>query len=442
MSAPSTTPHTAKLCLAAIVLLALLTGCAANGSTPSPSAPALIPATPDTAVFQVNEVLSEGPRLRVTIPAITLLAETGGRPVQLFVVLADPSGTHSYLVYPANRPGEIAEQFDLSAWPLEVTLQPESSELILWVLAVTPSRYEATEAYGLQALAASLGIGFREWLSTGRTDDPLAAIVSSSAGALFEWFASTEVIGQALVTLRAADDWDAGMASERSADGRLNIVFDTALLSETEVASLPTPSPTPGAREYALIADEDFSGGQSQLAWYEGQDRTFRNQIVEGAYEIQLTEIAQRDYALSWGSVENARFADYRVEAEVRLVEEGVQEARYGLWFHYQDDFNFIYFGISNDGRYRVAVILRNANRREIQDWTPHPAIRTGAATNTLAVETTVTGEITLSINGETVANFTDRTFSTGSLAFFCYARSVPATCRLERLRIWERRGL
>ncbi len=362
--------------------------------------------------------------------------------MQLFVVLADPSGTHSYLVYPANRPGEIAEQFDLSAWPLEVTLQPESSELILWVLAVTPSRYEATEAYGLQALAASLGIGFREWLSTGRTDDPLAAIVSSSAGALFEWFASTEVIGQALVTLRAADDWDAGMASERSADGRLNIVFDTALLSETEVASLPTPSPTPGAREYALIADEDFSGGQSQLAWYEGQDRTFRNQIVEGAYEIQLTEIAQRDYALSWGSVENARFADYRVEAEVRLVEEGVQEARYGLWFHYQDDFNFIYFGISNDGRYRVAVILRNANRREIQDWTPHPAIRTGAATNTLAVETTVTGEITLSINGETVANFTDRTFSTGSLAFFCYARSVPATCRLERLRIWERRGL
>ncbi len=441
MSDLSITSRTVNLCLAAIGLLALLTGCATDNPT-SPPTPALIPATPNTEVFQVNDVLSEGPRLRVTVPVITLLTETGDQPVQLFAVLADPSGTYSYLVYPANRPGEIAEQFDLSAWPLEITLQPESSELILWVLAVIPLRYEATEAYGLQALAASLGIGFREWLSTERIDDPLAAIVSGSAGALFEWFASTEIIGQALVTLRAADDWDAGMASERSADGRLNVVFDVALLSATEVASLPTPSPTPGAREYALIADEDFSGGQSQLTWYEGQDRTFRNQVVEGAYEIQLTEIAQRDYALSWGSVENARFADYRVEAEVRLVEEGVQEARYGLWFHYQDDFNFIYFGISNDGRYRVAVILRNANRREIRDWTPHPAIRTGAATNTLAVETTVTGEITLSINGETVANFTDRTFSTGSLAFFCYARSVPATCRLERLRIWERRGL
>jgi len=111
------------------------------------------------------------------------------------------------------------------------------------------------------------------------------------------------------------------------------------------------------------------------------------------------------------------------------------------LWFHYQDDFNFIYFGLSNEGSYRVAVILRNANRREIQDWTPHPAIRPGAATNTLTIEASVTGEIALSINGERVATFTDRTFSAGSLAFFCYAQSVPTTCRLERLRIWERRA-
>lgn len=424
-------------CLVAVILFVVLTGCA----TGTPTTPALLPATPASDAFLVNDVTSEGARLRVTIPAVTLLVPPANRPVQLFLVLADPSGTYSYLVYPANRPGSIAEQFDLSAWPLEITLRPDASEAVLWVLAVTPLRYQATESYGLQALAASLGIGFREWTESARTDDPLAAIVSHSAGALFEWFASTEVIGQALVTLRAADGWGAGMSSERSADGRLNIVFDAVLLSETEVASLPIPSPTPGAREYALIADETFSGGQSQLAWYEGQDRTFRNQVVEGAYEIQLTEIVQRDYALSWGSIENARFADYRVEASIRLVEEGVQDGRYGLWFHYQDDFNFVYFGISNDGRYRVAVILRNANRREIQDWTPHPAIRTGAATNTLTIEASINGEISLGINGEEVATFTDHTFSTGSLAFFCYARSVPTTCRLEQLRIWERRG-
>ncbi|GAB4409465.1 MAG: hypothetical protein Kow00106_02990 [Anaerolineae bacterium] len=427
--------------LAIGTLLAVLTACAAANPTAPPTTPALLPATPASEAFQVNDVASEGARLRVTVPAVTVLAPPADRPVQLFLVLADPSGTYSYLVYPANRPGSIAEQFDLSAWPLEITLQPESAELLLWVLAVTPSRYQATESYGVQALAASLGIGFREWLSTERDDDPLATIVSNSAGALFEWFASTEVIGQALVTLHATDGWSTGMSSQRSEDGKLNVVLDVVLLSATEVASLPTPSAAPGPRDYVLVADETFSGEQSQLVWYEGQDRTFRNQVVEGAYEIQLTEIVQRDYALSWGSIENARFADYRVEASVRLVEDGVQDGRYGLWFHYQDDFNFIYFGISNDGRYRVAVVLRNANRREIQDWTPHPAIQTGAATNTLTIEATVNGEITLGINGEDVATFTDRTFSAGSLAFFCYARSVPATCRLERLRIWERHG-
>ena len=59
------------------------------------------------------------------------------------------------------------------------------------------------------------------------------------------------------------------------------------------------------------------------------------------------------------------------VEAEVRLVEEGVTDARYGLWFNYQDDYNFIFFGISNQGEYRAAVIQRNhnpAHQRKQQD--------------------------------------------------------------------------
>ena len=430
-----------------LFLVVLLTACAAGDTVISPAPSVVAPATPASEVFQVNGVAPEGPRLRVTVPLVTLLTVPEDQPVQLFLVLADPGGTYSYLVYPANRPGDLSSQFDLSAWPLEISLEADTSQVLLWALAVSTPRYQATELYGVEALAASLGLGFRQWSGGDQTDDPLAAIVNASAGALYEWFASTDVLGQMIVVFRAADNWGTGIASERSSCGKLNLVFDATVLSATEVAQLPTPSPVPspppslGGSEYVLVAEEDFSGGKSQLKWYEGQDRTFSNRLVDGAYEIRLTEIVQRDYALSWGSIENARFADYRVEAEVSLLEEGVQQGRYGLWFHYQDDFNFIYFGLSNEGSYRVAVILRNANRREIQDWTPHPAIRPGAATNTLTIEASVTGEIALSINGERVTTFTDRTFSAGSLAFFCYAQSVPTTCRLERLRIWERRA-
>ena len=117
----------------------------------------------------------------------------------------------------------------------------------------------------------------------------------------------------------------------------------------------------------------------------------------------------------------------------VRLVEDDALNARYGIWFDYQDDYNFIYFGISNPGEYRVAVIQSNSNRIEIQDWTPHPAIRRGAATNILTIETEPEGKVTLGVNGEQVATFTDKTFDGGSIAFFCYAETVPTTCRLER---------
>ena len=267
------------------------------------------------------------------------------------------------------------------------------------------------------------------------------ASTAGSAGALYEWFGSIDVVGQTVVIFRAEQNWNTGLASQRSSNGGLNVVYTAQHFSADQAALIPTPSPDALAGAYALVFDETFAGGESSLRWYEGQDSTFINHLVDGAYEIQLTDIVQREFALSWGSIEDARFSDYRAEAQVTLVEEDVQEARYGIWFNYQDDYNFLYFGLANDGRYRIAVILRNDNRLEIQDWQPHPAIRPGAASNTLSIEALASGDITLSINGEPVASFNDRTFDGGSLAFFCYAKSVPATCRLERLRIWERRA-
>lgn len=85
-----------------------------------------------------------------------------------------------------------------------------------------------------------------------------------------------------------------------------------------------------------------------------------------------------------------------------------------------------------------MAIIQRNQNRIEIQDWTPHPAIRPLTAGNLLTIETSRDGSVALGINGERIRSFDDETFTSGSIAFFCYAQSVPATCRLKRIRIWE----
>ncbi|MEW6579680.1 MAG: hypothetical protein AB1435_10855 [Chloroflexota bacterium] len=438
-----TTRRAFVVCLVGVCLGWLLSACQSSPPDSSPPAPELTPhATPSSDVFQVNGIAAGAAWLRVTVPVVALTAPPPDGSVQLFLVLADPDGTYSYLLFPANRSGDAAEQFDLSAWPLEISLGDTSSKASLWVLAVNNRHYQAAEQYGLEALVASLGIGFHRWITQGDAlDDPLAAIVSASAGALYEWFGGIDVVGQSMVTFQADESWNTALTSHRSPDGGLNIVYTAQYLSADEAALIPTPSPDALTGAYTLTYDETFAGGQSSLHWYEGQDRTFTNALTDDAYEIRLTDIVQREFALSWGSIEDARFTDYRAEAEITLVEGDAQDARYGIWFNYQDDYNFIYFGIANDGRYRVAVILRNDNRLEIQDWQPHPAIRPGAATNTLSVEASSSGDITLGINGEPVASFNDRTFSGGSLAFFCYAKSVPTTCRLERLRIWERRA-
>lgn len=403
-----------------------------------------IPPTPATETLQVSGISASGGRLVITLPSITMLNVQSGTAVQLFVIMADTNGTYAYLLYPANQSGEQSDQFNLTQFPLELSTNDNTDSVTLWLLAVHNTRYRAAESFGLDALASSLAIGFRNWLREGNPgDDPLAAVVSASEGALFEWFAGIDVLGQGMTTFTADENWNVGLDSLRSADGGLSAVYTVQYSSEADVAqSAPSPTPALMAENragYVLRVDENFANGASTYKWYEGRDDTYINHLTDGAYEIRLTDIVQRSYGLSWGSIENERFENTIIEVQVRLVDEDVVDGRYGIWFNYQDDYNFIYFGISNRGEYRAAVIQSNSKRREIQDWTPSPAILTGAATNILTIESGSNGAYALSVNGERLMTFRDQTFEGGSVAFFCYAESVPTTCRLERLRIWER---
>jgi len=373
------------------------------------------------------------------VPSIKLLKAPPGTDAQLLLVLADAQGSYSYLVYPANRAGDSTDRFDLTASPLELTLTDSTSTVALWIIAVHNTRYHATEMFGLDPLAASLGNGMSNWLAhDDQKDDPLAAVVSASRGALYDWFAQVEVLGESVILFEEHNNWNIGLGSRRSPDGGLNTVYTVQYISVEEVALASTATPAGEHTGYTLVVDETFEDGANPGPWYQGEDNTYINRVVKGAYEIRLTNLVQRDFGLSWGSMEGQKFENYILEARVRLVEDNVVDARYGIWFDYQDDYNFIYFGISNTGEYRVAVIVRNTNRVEVQDWTPHPAILRGAATNTLTVEADPGGTYTLSFNGEQLLTFEDRTFNGGSIAFFCYAESVPATCRLEHLRVWE----
>ncbi len=439
-----------RRCLIAVLVLVLAACSSANTTdlTPSISIMQTAPPTPAVEVLQVNDTRPNGARLHVTIPSITFPSHNPTHEVQLFGVMADAEGGFSYLLFPANNPGYPTDQFDLRSHPLELSIGDKTTAITLWILAVHNTHYVAAEMLGLDTLAASLALGFRNWLAQGDpADDPLAGVVSASDGALYEWFAGIEVVGQSVIRLDAADNWNVDFDSERSPDGGLNIVYAVQYLRSGEDETLtssftPTPSipvVTQDDRLFKLLIDETFENGKTIYTWYEGGDSTYENAIVNNAYQIELTDITQREFGLSWGSLEDVHFKNYVLEAEVSLVEEEVEAAYYGIWFHYQDGQNFLYFGISNAGEYRVAVIEDNKNSIEVRDWTPHSAVNSGSASNILTIEARGDGTFILAINHEQVLTFTDHTYDGGSVAFFCRAKSVPATCRLSRLRIWSR---
>jgi hypothetical protein len=430
-----------RLTLSLFCLACMLLACSPQADPSDMPSPTLQtpPPTPAEEILQVSGTSASGPRLSVTLPLLKLHKRQPEEKVQLFLVLADADGTYSYMLYPANGSGYAIDQFDLTDYPLEISLREDTTAVTLWILAVHNDRYYAAEMFGLDALVASLGLGFRNWLAEGDPDDdPLAAVISASDGVLYEWFAGIDVLSQHMITFGAQNGWDVGLGSRLSPDGGMNAVYSVHYVSAEDVALLPTPTPLVVYPGYDLRVDDTFAGGTSLHNWYEGQDSTYVNRMIDGAYEIRLTEIRQRNFGISWGSIEGEQFENYILEAEVSFLEEDIPQAEYGIWFYYQDDYNFVYFGISNQGEYRVAVIKDNSSQREVVDWTPHPAIRRGAATNILTIITRADCTITLGVNGEQLLTFNDQTYNTGSVAFFCRAQTVPATCHLTRLRIWQ----
>lgn len=232
-------------------LAAILTACAPlNGvdtATPVTTVTQTLPPTPASEIIQVSDTQFTGAKLRVTVPSITFLQREPAATAQLFLILADPHGSFSYMLYPANSLGYTTDEVDLRAHPFELSIRESTTSISLWVLAVHNTRYAAAEALGLDTLVASLGIGFRNWLATGDpADDPLAAVVSASDGVLFEWFASIDVLGQSMITFWADRGWDVGLSSRRSPDGGLNIVYNVnRIAADAETTPVPTANPTP-----------------------------------------------------------------------------------------------------------------------------------------------------------------------------------------------------
>ena len=66
------------------------------------------------------------------------------------------------MLYPANGAGYAVDQFDLTDYPLEISLNENTSSVTLWILAVHNTRYYAAEMFGLGCVGRQSRSGLSE----------------------------------------------------------------------------------------------------------------------------------------------------------------------------------------------------------------------------------------------------------------------------------------
>lgn len=428
-----------------------LTACSVVGDSSEKTATPLRPVVREA----IYESIAQESRLTVTLDTLTLLAPEETNDTQILAVLADGTGQPSYMLFPSNQPGILESSITLNEYPLR--FNPTTESALLWVLAIRHTAYPITETIGQATIAQTLAMGLDSLIAQNSLPDsgrPLVQIIASSTD-LLAWYGQAQVVGEATHALAKGQNWSAGSQTLESSDGGWQLTYTISV--NTVIANAPTlpattiptiePSPTPNgdytAMEqpidgYRLVVDEKFTDATSKVEWFIGSDPTYAASLVVGGYQIVLTGIDDnRDVGLSWGSVQGYVFNDYVVRARMRVLESGVL-ARYGLWLHYQDDFNFLFFGLENTGRYRIARFKNGYT--ELVPWNTSPVILLDNQTNEMEVK--IDGnDYTLKVNGMTVATASDAAFRNGRLAFFCYSPVIPSTCQLQALEIWIPEG-
>ena len=107
---------------------------------------------------------------------------------------------------------------------------------------------------------------------------------------------------------------------------------------------------------------------------------------------------------------------------------------RIGILFNYQDANNFNSFLLRSDGSYWVSRY--SFGHTPLVNWTQSDAIEIGdGAVNILEI-TGENGSYSFYINGKYMAQIEDKTWPSGGVGLFGGSNELPATHRLESIRI------
>ncbi|HEY73031.1 MAG TPA: protein kinase [Thermoflexia bacterium] len=158
-----------------------------------------------------------------------------------------------------------------------------------------------------------------------------------------------------------------------------------------------------------IILQDDFSDSSS--GWEVGNYDTGDVGYTEGAYFVTSTENEQ----MMWG-LANDSFDDTIVEVDATQISAPDNDNNaYGVMCRVQSNDDGYLLRVSGDGYYAIHVIVEN-EFNPLVDWTTSDAINQGDATN--HIRAVCDGaNLTLTVNGELLAEAEDYTFAEGDIA-------------------------
>ncbi|GAB4578521.1 MAG: hypothetical protein Fur0022_12560 [Anaerolineales bacterium] len=176
----------------------------------------------------------------------------------------------------------------------------------------------------------------------------------------------------------------------------------------------------PPAWEAGVLFQEDFSvlGGK----WSRVRDEAGITDYEQGGYRIQVLQPNTQFWSRPGLDVQ-----DVHIEVEA-ITLAGPQENLFGVICRYQDDRNFYFFLIGDDGFFVVGKYKNGAQSFiGMETFGFHPALQTSPSVDVFQVD--CVGEtLTLTVNELEIVTVQDRDFLSGDVGLIAGTLDVPGT--------------
>jgi hypothetical protein len=212
-----------------------------------------------------------------------------------------------------------------------------------------------------------------------------------------------------------------------------SLLVGAALVASSLACALPFGSNL----EPGELYKDDFSSESS--GWSHSTDDTGSLEYEEGEYVFRINE----SQYITWGLLDEEEFENIRVEVEVAERNQASNDQpTFGVMCHYQDSNNYYYAGFGTDGYYAV-IKYENGEDFFLSDpaenlWQPTEDISGGQEKYKLEVEC-ANGNIKLIVDGKTISEVEDSTFSKGQIGLFVLTFDEPeAHIAFDNIRVLD----